>query len=138
MCNTYEAIANSANPLEALLLQILNRLLHNRIHGLISMRVVAISSLCQPLHNIKPRRGVQADGIAIEQVRHEGIVSIGSELISHQLAVLPDADYVWQVENRSILVHDLALGLCDVGFDAADFNRAAGELASVEEIVLKR
>ena len=85
------------------------------------MRIVAISSLCQPLHKVKSLGRVQADGVAIEQVRHEGVVSIGSELIGHQLAVLPDANYVWQVENRGILVHSLALGLCDVGFDAADF-----------------
>lgn len=96
------------------------------------MGVLSIRSLRQPSHKIKVLRSVQAQGIAIEQVRNQGIVSVRSILISHQLAVLPDANDVGEEEDRGIFVHFLALGLRDISFDAADFDGGSCGLASVE------
>ena len=53
-------------------------------------------------------------------------------MISHQLAILPDANDVGEEEDGGVFVDRLPLGLGDVGFNAADFDGAACGIASVE------
>jgi hypothetical protein len=94
---TYKAVPNTPNLLEALLLQVRNRLLDDRINILESMRIITIGSLCQPTHEIKAFRLVETHWVTIEQVNNKSIVSIGGELICHQLAILPDGDDIRKV-----------------------------------------
>src|SRR5450756_2251113 len=105
---TYKAIPNTANLLEPLLLQPCDALLNNRIHILGRMWIIAPSSLRQPLHQIEISRSIDLQRIAVEQIRDDGVVSVGGELVGHQLRVLPDADYVGEIEDRGVFVDGLA------------------------------
>lgn len=95
------------------------------------MGIIAPGALRQPSHQIKPRRTIQTQWIAIEQVRDESVVAISGVLIGHQLRVLPDPDNVGEEEDSSVLVDGLAGGFGYVGFDAANFDGFAGWLAPV-------
>jgi hypothetical protein len=44
-------------------------------------------------------------------------------LISHQLAVLPDTDDIWEKNDRGIFMNSLSLGFSGVGFDAINLER---------------
>lgn len=96
------------------------------------MGVISTRSLGQPSHKIEIIGSVQAQCIAIEQVRNDGVVSVGSELIGHQLAVLPDTDDIWEEENGCVLVNCLAFRFSNVGFDtSSNFDGRSCRLASV-------
>lgn len=84
------------------------------------MRVLAIAALIEPLHEIKVLGSVERNRIAIEQIQEQTGVSIVSIRISHQLAVLPDADDVRQIQNCSARVA-FALG----GSSKISINRAS-------------
>lgn len=117
---THKAVPNGTNLLEALLLQILDRLLNNGINSLVCVWVVSTSSLRQPRHQVEAIGPIEGEGIAIEKVWDDGIVPVGGVLVCHQLGVLPDTDDVWEEEDRGVLVDGLAGGLGDywtsVGF----------------------
>lgn len=128
---TYKAIPNTPNLLEPLLLQPSNALLDNRIHILVRMWIIPARSLGQPLHQIEISRSIELQCTAVKQIWDDGVVSVDSELVGHQLRVLPDADYVGEIEDRGAFVDVLTGGLRDVGFDAPDFNGFAGWFTSV-------
>jgi hypothetical protein len=48
------------------------------------------------------------------------------------LAVLPDTDDIWEVEDGGILVDVLAGGFGDIGVDGTDFDGFASWLATFE------
>jgi hypothetical protein len=93
--------------------------------------IVSTRAFRQPCHKIESLRSIQAQWIAIEQIRDDGIVSICRELISHQLAVLPDTDHIGKVNDRGILVYGLSLWLGNVGLDAANLGEGSCGFASV-------
>ena len=86
--------------------------------------------LRQPPGEIKVVGSVDLQGVAPEEIRDDGVVPIGGELVGHQLRVLPDANHVWEKDDRGIFVDSLACRLGDVGFDIADFDAFAGWLAA--------
>jgi len=112
------------------------------------MRIIARRSLGQPSRKIESRRRIQGHRIAVKKIRNDGVVSICSKLISHQLGVLP---YIFLLsilhssilidsirgdnsgrrdiqilitsgkkENSSILV-DIAFGFSNISLDVANF-----------------
>lgn len=127
---TYEAIPDTPNLLEALLLQPRDGLLNNGSHILHRMRIIAPRALCQPSHEVKALRPVELHRIAVEEVRDDGVVPIGGELVGHQLGVLPDPNHVGEVDDCGIFVNGLACRLGDVGFDIVDFDAFAGWLTA--------
>lgn len=94
------------------------------------MRVLAVGSLRQPLHKVKVVGAVEREGVAVEDVNDQGIVAVGGELVGHQLAVLPDANDVWNVQQSGAVMLLVALGLGDVGIVLADLDDGAGGLAA--------
>lgn len=89
------------------------------------MRVLAIAALSQPSHDVEVCRPVQGHCVAVEQIRDDGVVAIGGVLVGHQLAVLPDTDNIWQVEDCGVLVDGLASRNGFVGLDAANLDGLA-------------
>lgn len=94
------------------------------------MRVVAAGALVEPLEDVEALGAVELDGVAVEEVGNERGVALGGKVVGHELAVLPDADDVGDVEQAVAL-----LGLVDgrrgeVGVDAVgDLDILAGGLA---------
>jgi hypothetical protein len=130
---TYEAIPHTSDLLNALLLsQILNHTLNDWVDMLERMRILPITALRQPLHNIKVRRSVNLQCIAIEDIRYNCVVAIGSKLISHQLAVLPDADNIGKKEDCGVFVDVVSCGFGDVGFDVSQLDRFSSGISPVE------
>jgi hypothetical protein len=81
---TYEAITNSTNLLNPLLLlKVLNRLLNNRIHSVIRMGVIPSRPLRQPSHKVETVRAIQRECITVEEIGHEGVIAIGGELVGN-------------------------------------------------------
>jgi hypothetical protein len=95
------------------------------------MWIVPARSLRQPLHQIEISRSIDLQCIAVKQIWDDGVVSVHSQLVGHQLRILPDSDYVGEIEDRGVFVNVLTSGLRDVGFDATDFNGFAGWFTSV-------
>ena len=83
-----------------LLLHRLSRRLDNGVDSIGRVRVVPARALVVPLHEVEAGRLVaHRQRVAVEQVDDEREVAVGGELVRHQLAVLPDADDVRQVED---------------------------------------
>lgn len=102
------------------------------IDGLGGVWVVAPGTLGEPGHEVKVVWAVELKSIAVEKIRHDGVVAVGGELIGHQLGVLPDTDDVWQEENR-LLSLNLLLWLGDVSLDVVlKMDRAAGWFSPVD------
>jgi hypothetical protein len=87
--------------------------------------------LRQPRREIKICMPVKCQLITVKQIRDQGVVSVGGELVRHQFRVLPDADYVGEKQDRDVFVDGLSGWLRDVGFDIADFDGFAGWFAAV-------
>lgn len=93
------------------------------------MRVLAVPALLDPFHDIL-RWGI-GEYVAVEDINDDGVVSVGSELIGHELGVLPDAENIGDVKQGGTIVL-LALGLGHVGIVLADLDDFAGRLAAME------
>jgi hypothetical protein len=76
-----KTIPDSTNPLIALLLQILNTLLHNRIHEFPRMAIIPARPLRQPSHQIEAIGAVEGQLVAIEEIGDEGVVAVCGELV---------------------------------------------------------
>lgn len=63
-----ETVAHSTNILDSESPEGPDAGQHNRVDSLGCVRVIAVGTLAQPPHNVKPRRAVHLDGITIEQV----------------------------------------------------------------------
>ena len=69
----------------------------------------------QPGHNVESSGRVQADGISVEQVRHNGPVAIGRELVRDELNVDEAvADHVR--EDEDAFLRGAVGGVGDVSF----------------------
>lgn len=78
--------------------------------------VLAIAAPSQPGHKVEVGWTIQLEGVAVEGVWHEGVVAVCGELVRHQLAVLPNANNVWQEQDSLLSVNHL-LWLSDIGLD---------------------
>jgi len=136
LIRTYKAVSNTSNLLESLLLQIVETLLDDRVDSFESMGVLSINTFLQQFHDLESLRSVERNWVSIEQIRKDGIVSIGGVLIGHQLAVCPDTNHIGEEQNSGIFVYCAAGGLGDVGFDVADLDGLSGGLTSVKSDVL--
>jgi hypothetical protein len=111
MLGTYlgaEAVSDTSDLVKTLILKILDRLNNNRVNLGGSMRVIAIGTVHDPAHDVDAHGRVFQD-IAVEKVGNDGSVPVGSELVCHELAVVPDTKDISDVNNSSALV-SLALG----------------------------
>lgn len=97
-----EAVADSTDLGDAQITQRLDTLEDNGVH---SLGIV----LAQPGREVEAVGTVQRQGVAVEEIRDEGHVALGGEVVGHELAVLPDADHVGDVEDAAALL-GLALG----------------------------
>ena len=68
------------------------------------MRVVASGAFGHPSHKIKVFGPVEGNRVAVEDVNDESQVAVGGQLVSHELAVLPDANDVGDVEQTDAIV----------------------------------
>lgn len=106
-----EAVADSTNLLDAEgLTHVLDGLLDDGVHvgGLVLGQPGGQVSLAG-LH------GFDGDLVALEQIREDGQVAIGGELVGEKLGVGEDAEDVGQ--EKDSLVDALVLGVGDVGVD---------------------
>lgn len=99
------------------------------------MSIIARTSLGQPSHEVEIILSIEGEGIAVEEVDDQGVVAVGGVLIGHQFAVLPDGDYVGQIEDGDVFVDCVAFWLGDVGFDGADFEGRACWFATERVLV---
>lgn len=127
-----EAVTHGAQLLDPLLgLQPLDGVNDDRIHGLVCVRVVAGRSLLAPGEEVEALGWALRDRVAIEEVDDERQVAVGSELVGHELAVLPDAEDVREVENRGVLARRGGIRSRQVGSMLADLDIGASRLAVV-------
>jgi hypothetical protein len=76
-----KTITHTPNPLITLLLQILNTLLHNRIHEFPRMSIIPACPFRQPSHQIEAIWAVEGELVAIEEIGDECVVAVGGELV---------------------------------------------------------
>ena len=134
-----EAVAYRADRGQAhLALHVLDGRRHYRVDVRRGMRVVAVTSVAYPLHQVKPLGPLQLDRVAVEQVQHHRRVALRRKLVRHELAVLPYANHVREVQNA--LAGDCLVGRCggDVGVDlAVNLDQFARRLApTIVSVVL--
>lgn len=94
-----KAVADSANLLDAQVLQSLDALHNDGVNSRGSVRVFATRALGDPFHKVKVSLAVQRQRIAVEDVWNQHGVSLGGVVVGQQLAVLPDANDVGDEEN---------------------------------------
>lgn len=102
------------------------------------MRVVAVPTACNPFLDVKPSWPRVGNDIAVEKVRNQRGISSFRKVISHQLAVLPDAEHIWYVQDRAAVRFGFR-SPGEVGLDAlavdgdvlASWGAPAYELASI-------
>lgn len=123
-----EAVPYGTDLGEALLLEVLQTLLHDGVDSLLGMGVVAVGALSEPLHDVL-WRGV-GEAVAVEDIDDDGVVAVGGELVRHELGVLPDAEDVLDVEQCDTIVL-LALWLGHISLILADLDGLAGGRAAV-------
>lgn len=127
-----KAVTGGAQLLDTLLLlEVLDGLLDDGVDMLFGVGVVAGAALGEPGHEVKVGGAVEVERVPVEDVDDEGQVAVGGELVGHQLAVLPDADDVGDVQDAGILVRLLALGHGQVAGVLADLDVLSGGRASV-------
>jgi hypothetical protein len=132
---TYEAVSDGTDLAESFLLEVLDRYLNDGVDGRRSMWVVAGAALLHPGHQVAAFEKVQWDGVAVEDVRYDSVVTVGGELVGYKLAVLPDANDIGNIEDGYVFVNILALGFGDVCFNVANFDGATGRFPSRERFV---
>lgn len=111
-----EAVPQSAELLDAvLLLQGLDGLDDDGVDGLLGVRIVASGALSHPGHEVESAGAVEGDWVTVEDVNDQGKVAVGGELVSHELAVLPDSNDIGNVEQANTLVLLVGGRGCDVG-----------------------
>lgn len=115
-----------------LVTQILNSLNDYRVNLGRRVRIVAIGPLMHPFHHIEAVRSVQAELVAIEQIRNERQVPISSELVGHELTVGPDTDDIGEKEDGLAGVLSGLFGRRgDIGVVlAGDLDRLSGRMTS--------
>jgi hypothetical protein len=141
-----KAVTDRSNLLEAFLLaEVLDAGLDDWVDLLEGVWVVTVGTLGQPAHDVKVVWAVERNWVAVEQIWHDGVVAlwrtsvwrpnkgrgtyVGGVLIGYQLAVLPDTNDIWQVEDSMALMDNVALWLGDVGLNVANLDDRAGRLA---------
>src|SRR5688572_14375529 len=112
-----EAVSHGRNLLVSQILEGLNSRNGDRVNLLSCMRIIAICAFSKPAHEVEVSGTRVGHDIAIEQVWDQGGVSSRGEVISHELAVLPNAKDVGHVEDRAAV--GLRVGRArEVRFDA--------------------
>lgn len=76
-----KTIPHTPNLLKSLLLQILNTLLHNRIHGFPRMAIIPARSFRQPSHKIEAIGSIEGELVAVEEIGDECVVAVCGELV---------------------------------------------------------
>ena len=110
-----EAVSYSTNLCDSvLLLQCLDAVHHDRVNGSLGMRVLAVGTLLEPLHEVESLRAVEGDGIAVEHVEEQSQITIGGKLIGDELAVLPNANDVRDEQDTDALVRLVGGRGCEV------------------------
>jgi hypothetical protein len=113
-----EAVADGTNLLRTLLLHVCQSLLDNRVDGVRQVALALGAALGQPLHDVEVSAAelVELDGVALEEVGHDGPVAVGGELVGDQLGV--DQGVAHDIgENDDGVGGVLVLGVGDVGGD---------------------
>lgn len=89
-----QTISHCGNLRYANTLEVLYPRNYYRVHGVYSMRIVAIRTFIQPLHKVKAVGHLQWRWVAVEGVNYQTKVTLCGEGISHEFAVLPDTIYI--------------------------------------------
>jgi hypothetical protein len=113
-----KAVADGANLLRALLLHVCQSLLDDRVDGVRQVALALGAALGQPLHDVEVSSAelVELDGVALEEVGHDGPVAVGGELVGDQLGV--DQGVAHDIGKDDDGVGGvLVLGVGDVGGD---------------------
>lgn len=88
-----EAVAYGSKFLDLmLLLEVCDGCFDDGVNGFRGVGVVAVAALGQPGNEVEAIGPVQGERVALEGVDDESQVTSFGELVSYQLAVLPDAD----------------------------------------------
>lgn len=79
------------------------------------MWVVAAGALGEPGHKVEVGGAVELEGVAVKGVEEQSQVAVGGELISDELAVLPNANHVGEQQDSDALVLLVGGRGCEVG-----------------------
>lgn len=127
-----EAVADSTNVLDAHVADGLDGLDDDGVNSLLGVRVVAAAAVRDPLAQLEALGAVERDGVAVEEVDDDGQVAALGKGVGHELAVLPDANDVGQVQDADVLAGRLVGRRGDVGLDGVvNFDDFALGLAPV-------
>jgi hypothetical protein len=99
-----EAVSRSADSLDSLGLKRLDPRDDDGVDELGRVGVLPVTALLDPPEEVKPLRLVQGDGVPVEDVEHQSGVPLGGEFVGHELAVLPDANDVGNVDDAAVLL----------------------------------
>jgi hypothetical protein len=132
-----EAVRHSANLLVAQRLQRGDARDNDGVDGLGRMRVVPTGADGNPVHQVKARRPVEIQLIPVEEINHSGRVSLGGEAVGEQLAVVPDAEDICNVQDGGIfLVLSLGLGEVDICLAVGGLAEPAGRVTPRNWLIL--
>lgn len=92
-----QTVSDGSNLSNTNAFEVLNTREDDGIHSFRRVGVLSIGALTKPLHNVEALRHLQWHGIAIESVNNKTCVTLSSEGIGHEFAVLPDSEDVWEV-----------------------------------------
>lgn len=131
-----EAVADSANLLDAQVPESLDALDDNGVNGRGSVRVVAIRALGDPFDKVKVSLAVQRQRITVEDVWQQHGVSLRGKVVGQQLAVLPDTQDVGDEENALAIASLVGGRSGQVGVNGAvDLDVLAGGFAPRSQLI---
>jgi hypothetical protein len=82
-----KAVSDRANLLRALLLHVRQRRLDDRVDLVRQVALALGAALLQPGHDVEVFGAVELHGVALEEVGHDDVVAVGSELVGDELGV---------------------------------------------------
>jgi hypothetical protein len=83
------------------------------------MRVLATSAVLNPVHDVEAWRELEGQLVAVEEINDEGGVALSSVVVRQQLAVLPDAIYICDIEDAATFLGHIRCWRGQVGVGLA-------------------
>lgn len=126
-----KAVPYTCDFLIALLIEIVQRLDHDRVDLGDSVRVIALHAVLDPVHDVEvlgtPWVGQR---VLVEDVRDQSVVPVGGELVGYQVGVLADATHIGNEDDGLARLGVRGLSNVDIEGAVVDGGMGAGCLAS--------
>jgi len=99
--------------------------------------IFAVGAHLDPILKVKAFMSFEGQGIAVELVNDHAQVAVGGELVCHELAILPYANHVGDVEDTSSRMRLVGRGSGNVGLVfVGNLDNLAGRLTTTKFMVM--